>query len=178
MPTKHFPSSKELLDAALAIYKEARDRNVRSALLGGFAMHLYGSDRLTKDVDFVADCALPEKKPTGSLTFGGVTYETEQDIDVDWIVRQDYQEALYAEALEHAVDATERPLRVVTPNYLAAIKFAARRTKDHDDLMRLLMIPDLVDGPKAKEIVERLLGGYAGEEFQAALDEAEWLKSR
>lgn len=43
------------------------------ALVGGVAMHLYGSPRLTKDIDVIASAVLPLDAER-SLGFGGARY--------------------------------------------------------------------------------------------------------
>lgn len=173
MAMRKLPSHEDLVDTAIRLQKEATGQGVRAALLGGVAMRLYGSPRLTGDVDFVAEAAIPGRKPAGTLTFGGLIYQMPGGVGADWILREDYQKELYAEALDHAIQTPEFGLRIVTPEYLAAIKFAARRSTDYEDLMTLLGF-DFVNGAKAEEVVGRLLGGYAGEEFQAARAEAAW----
>jgi hypothetical protein len=63
------------LEAALVVGEIADERNISWALCGRIAMHLYGSPRLTKDVDLIASALLPlsaEKK----LNFGGTISET------------------------------------------------------------------------------------------------------
>jgi len=68
--------------------REIADReNVEFAIAGGLAMHLYGFERATKDVDFLADKRL-SLKVKKYLTFGGERYEIrigQRAIEVDWI---------------------------------------------------------------------------------------------
>src|SRR5437016_9151272 len=79
------------LAALQQVTATAESNGVAWALVGGIAMHLYGSPRLTKDVDVIASTTLPlvaEKR----LAFGGERYRVEvrqRDVPVDWIVRKD-----------------------------------------------------------------------------------------
>ena len=51
-------------EAAQEIGRIAEKENVEWALVGGIAMYLYGSPRLTKDVDIIADKIFDQSKPT------------------------------------------------------------------------------------------------------------------
>jgi hypothetical protein len=51
---------------------------VRIALLGGFALQQYGSDRLTGDIDIAAPEVLDGLPAGKALTFGGVQTTTSQ----------------------------------------------------------------------------------------------------
>lgn len=79
------------LEAAQKIGEIARTENIDWALIGGIAMYLYGSPRLTKDVDIIASdyVSLEANAP---LVFGGNNYIVEvgkYKVAVDWIVRRD-----------------------------------------------------------------------------------------
>ncbi len=171
------PSSEELLRVAGLAKSAADGAGLSIAVAGGLAMILHGSPRLTKDVDVVAKGLPPatadliRREP---LSFGGCTFATPAGIDLDWIVRDDEYRALYEEALEKSSPRGDG-LRVVTPEYLAAMKFATLRPKDYEDLMYLLGRPGLVDPEKARALVYRLLGGrFASDQFRAATEEARW----
>lgn len=155
--------------------------NIPAAVAGGYAMQIYGSPRLTGDVDMIAADAPSELKPLKNvklLTFGGRRYLTPDNVELDLIKRADHLKALYDAALEEAI-ATEDGLPIVAPNYLAVIKFAAGRPKDEDDLVWLLQQHGLVDREKALEIAERYLGGpFARDSFQSFIDEADWRTER
>ena len=66
----------------------AKKNNIDFALVGGIAMHFYGSPRLTKDVDVTASDLLPidsERK----LGFGGARYRVnigKLPVPVDWML--------------------------------------------------------------------------------------------
>lgn len=152
-------------------------RGIKSAVAGGYAMQIYGSDRLTGDVDLVSE-GLPSPadplKNIKPLTFGGCRYETKDGVEVDFIVRGDQFQALYEDALFNA-GITEDKLPIITPEYLAAMKMAAGRPKDEGDLLWLLKQDGLLDRPKTLEIVGRLVGGqFAQEAMQSFIDQADW----
>lgn len=144
-------------------------------------MQIYGSPRLTGDVDLISAEAPADMgifRTIQSLTFGGRRYLTADNVELDLIKRSDYLKGLYQEALEQAV-ATEDGLPIVAPEYMAVIKFAAGRPKDEDDLVWLLQQGNLVDRKKALDVAERFLGGPFGREsFQSFIDEADWRTER
>lgn len=141
-------------------------------------MQLYGSPRITSDVDVVAGALPSSLTPKKPLSFGGMIYETPAKIDVDWIVRSDEYRQLYEEALDNAV-MTDRGFAVVTPEYLAAMKLAAGRPKDEYDLTFLLSEKGLVNRALAIDIVRRNVGGrFAVDQFKSFIDEADWRASR
>ena len=75
LPTLDEDSAKE---AIAAVAELAAESGIAWALAGGLAMILYGSDRLTKDVDIVAERILPKKfKVDGVLRQGGQRYSIE-----------------------------------------------------------------------------------------------------
>jgi len=109
------------------------------ALAGGVAMHLYGSPRLTKDVDVISmkRLSLESIRPIG---FGGESYEVfvgKKKIHVDWIVREDNYRQYYAQALKDAT-TLKNGLRLITTEWLAILKYIAGREKDLDDIVFLL----------------------------------------
>lgn len=182
---KRFPSkflAPEVLEATARMAVElTKNLNIHAAVAGGYAMQIYGSPRLTGDVDMISAEAPSELKPLKSiklLTFGGRRYLTADNVELDLIARADHLKGLYDVALEQAV-ATEDGLPIVAPDYLAVIKFAAGRPKDEDDLVWILQQPGLVDRQKALDIAERFLGGrFARDSFQSFIDEADWRTER
>jgi hypothetical protein len=156
---------------AESIIASAEAEGQKAAVLGGFAMQLYGSQRLTSDLDFVADEAPRFTEGVGTISFGGVKFVSPGGIPVDWIVREDEHAHLYADALENAVVLDNIP--TVTPEHLAVIKLSTGRPKDYDDLMYLLQEEGLVDVARARRIAYQYLGGkFAADEFNSALLEA------
>lgn len=133
------------------------------ALCGGAAMQVYGSDRLTKDVDFLAYEVPPFLKSRRRLTFGG-SAGTVDGVPTDFIVRNDDYAPLYEEALEMARYDSNIGCQVVRPAHLAAMKLAARRDKDELDL-KFLLASKVVPLKEARIIVGDHLGRYAVDEL-------------
>jgi len=150
---------------------------VRALLVGGVAMQHYGSDRFTADLDFAADGPLPGLPSERPLTFGGYQSHTPGGVPVDWIVRSDDYQTVFAEALKHPTAAEGIPMPVVAPEYLIIMKMVARRRKDEVDLETLLEL-GVVDTEKALAIARRLLGPYAADDLKRHIELAEWNRSR
>lgn len=145
------------LEAAGKVGAIARAEKIEWALVGGLAMYLYGSPRLTKDVDIIASnyVSLEANAP---LTFGGSNYIVEVGkyrVAVDWIVRSDGYAKYYQAALAEAV-VFPNGMRLVSPEWLVILKMFAGRQKDLDDAVFLLKEKDLVNRSKVKEIVVRV----------------------
>jgi len=171
-----FLDPRQIEEALVQIRELTSLQNIGVALVGGAAMQLYGSDRLTKDVDFVAEAV-----PTGvirkrKLTFGGYVTETRTGIPVDFIVRRDDFASLYEDALLRARNMGVG-VRVVRPEHLAAMKLVAQRDKDELDLKTLINSGHL-DLKKAKSIIKKHLGAYAVLDFESYVLEAEWRKNK
>jgi hypothetical protein len=171
--------STDQIDEATKLLVDHWKVGGRIALIGGAAMHFYGSDRFTKDVDFIANDTAPADdsnvlSPVSNLSFGGKRYMAPGQIPVDVIVREDHSAALYEEALDLA-EPTEEGFLIVTPEYLAAMKFDAMRPKDELDLLWMLSEKRLVDVKKAEYIVRRHCGGpRAAREFRQMVSESAW----
>ncbi len=130
----------------------AAQENIEWALAGGIAMHLYGSPRLTKDVDVISLKRLPLEavRPIG---FGGDSYEVavgKKKIHVDWIVREDNYRQYYIQALNDAAKLKDG-LKIITPEWLAILKYIAGREKDLDDIVFLLKKNGYVKRERIKE---------------------------
>jgi hypothetical protein len=168
-PERLFKLSKKVADMA-----EGED--VQVALAGGAAMQYYGSTRMTTDLDFISDGTIPDvggAETVKLLSFGGKRYLID-GIHTDFIVRADDYELLYTEALERA-DETEDGYLIVSPEYLVAMKMAARRAKDEVDLLWLLAKPKLVNMKQAEDVVRRHVGGqYGVDELRNYAREARW----
>ena len=142
----------------------AESQGIAYALVGGVAMHLYGSPRLTKDVDVIAAAVLPltaERR----LGFGGERYQVQlgqQFVPVDWIVRDDTARKFYAAALQEAYKLPSG-LHIITPEWLVILKYIAGRFKDQQDAVYLLKEKGLVD----RRAIRRKISGTAGAEFWA-----------
>jgi hypothetical protein len=148
----------------------------RSVLLGGAAMQLYGSDRLTRDVDFASASVPSQIIVLKRLSFGGASGRTPSGVPVCFIVRTDDFKALYIDARAKALDLG-KPLKIVTPEHLAAMKLVAGRDKDITDLKMLLRLKK-ASLTRSREIIRRTLGAFAVKEFDSYVAEVEWLRSR
>jgi hypothetical protein len=172
--------SPERLDEAVGQVTELAEREgIRVALCGGLALQSYGSPRLTKDVDMVADRvlqALPEQRP---LSFGGSQVSAPNGVPVDLIVRDDDFRQLYEHALDEAINRPSVPCLVVRAEYLAAMKLAVRRPWDVGDLHWLITAKGILDRDLARRIVRKYVGGqFAVQEFDREVEEAEFEAER
>lgn len=178
------PLAREDLDNTLAHLSRCADESgVRLVLAGGNAMAHYGSPRMTGDIDilaesiFDAECALADASDLGAVTFGGLKGRL-AGVEVDVLVRDDDYAELYSDAVEFAQPLPGTSLFIVGPEYLAAMKLAADRPKDMDDLEYLLTaerlghLPRALDEKKARRIVEAHLGTYGARTFDHMAEEA------
>ena len=170
---KRLLSSAELEAGAREVVAAACKEGVVVAILGGYAMSLYGSDRLTVDLDIAASGPVKAFPPAGQLAFGGYSSPLSQGYPVDIILREDDYRELYEEALASA--GCVEGLPVVRVPYLMAIKMASARPKDVLDLRWLMATYDeseILDA--ARQIIRKHLGLYAVREFDADLLLARW----
>ncbi len=140
-------------------FRAAKESKVRAALCGGLAMYFYGSDRFTKDIDFIADGPLAALKVVRKLSFGGVAYQGTA-AEVDWILRADDSMALYQSALDERARMGDGWF-IIRPTYLILMKILAGRSKDHQDAVFLLRQKDLVDRAALKRLAKKLYGSAA-----------------
>lgn len=173
---KRFLAPAQLQEAAEQVVSLAAAENTRVALCGGYALQLYGSDRLTGDVDFITEALLDALPPGPQLSFGGIQTEAPNGVEIDLILRDDSYRELYEAALTHSV-IHEDGLPIVSPAFLAAIKMAAGRPRDMLDLDWLIVDGGLnVDN--VRHVVRKYLGVYAVQEFDRIADVAIWNASR
>lgn len=167
-------TSGELQKASRAVKKVATAEGVNTIIAGGYAMQLYGSTRLTSDVDFVLERELPfpAKKP---LSIGGIKTEIDT-IPVDLIVRNDEYRDLYDHSLETAVRMKGIVLPVVRAEELAVMKIVANRPKDMLDLAYLITSRTL-DLDRTKKLIREYLGRFSVRVFENYVLEAMWRKS-
>lgn len=150
------------LSALAKLVKTAGKNNISWAIVGGVAMYLYGSPRLTKDVDVIADKVLSDIKPERPLGFGGERYRVRtknKTVDIDWIVRNDEAKQIYRAALEDAVLIEGVP--VITPEWLIILKYVAGRFKDQEDAVFLLRRKKSVSRQKIRANLKKILGENA-----------------
>lgn len=150
------------LEAARRLGVRAEKDNIEWALVGGIAMHLYGSPRLTKDVDVIASAVL-NLESSKNLGFGGKRYTVKienLEVRVDWIVRGDAARKFYESALKEAHKTTSG-FPIVTPEWMVILKYIAGRFKDQQDAVYLLKQKKLVDRRLVRrKIVETANGEY------------------
>jgi hypothetical protein len=142
------------IEAAQQMGQLAAKEEIEWALAGGLAMHLYGSPRLTKDVDIIASRDL-SLTPQHRLGFGGSSYTLQVGkyaVQIDWIVRNDGYQKYYRAALKDAIELSNG-LRLVKPEWLVILKINAGRQKDLDDIVFLLKQEKLVDRQTVKQKV-------------------------
>ena len=157
-------SGDDALQAIDIVRKMADENDIDWAVCGGIAMAIYGSQRLTKDVDIIASKRLPLEKERiiGQLKQGGEHFivETEsRKVPIDWILRNDDFKAFYREALKDAVMIDEIP--ILTPEWLVILKFIAGRFKDQEDAIYLLREKGLVNRHKIGELIIKVFGANA-----------------
>jgi hypothetical protein len=166
---KRFLDPQRATDAIDEVLAAAREDGVRVALCGGLALQLYGSDRLTADVDMIGD-RLPEGD-WAPLSFGGGAAEASNGVPVDVIVREDEFAPLYEAALDAAVEIDGIP--VVSMEHLAVMKLVAHRAKDMQDFHWLVTHPGF-DTQRAEALVREHLGPYVVGEFHSEVRTAKW----
>jgi hypothetical protein len=169
--------SPERLNEAIAeVTALAEKAGVRIALCGGLAMQSYGSPRLTKDVDIVAEATIEGLPVVRRLTFGGIQSTASNGVPVDLIVRADDYAELYEGALREAVSRPGVPCLVTAPEFLAAMKLAARRPRDLLDLHWLVTSRELdLARVRTRQIVRTFVGGrFAADEFDREVEMAEF----
>lgn len=168
--------SQSEIDAALQEVANAA-KGTRVMLVGGIALHQYGSDRLTSDIDIVAEQALQAFPAERPLSFGGYSSHTSQGVPVDVILRDDDYAEVYTEALQYARRDPSIPLPIVSLEYAVVLKMIAHRPKDIADLDTIFRL-GTVDVAKARKLVRRLLGAYSLHDFDSMVREAAWRKEQ
>jgi hypothetical protein len=173
-----FLDPNEITTAINEIAALAQRSHVAIALAGGAAMQVHGSDRFTKDVDFIADhVPIGLRGDESMLSFGGVSALSPGGVPVDVIVRDDDQHDVYMHALEHADEYDDLPMRVVSAEWMIPLKMLAGRGKDLQDLEFLLLDAEDCDLKRARKIVKDEIGLYGVREFDALLVELKWKRS-
>lgn len=182
-----FVSPEQIVSSMRLMGAICERAGVSAALVGGVAMQLYGSPRLTKDVDLALNDDTDDISPLEELrriSFGGKACLTPDRVRVKLIVRNDEYRELYRSAVVAAgrIMDTDGDFTVVSPEHLAAMKFATQDEGHILDLKWLLNQPDLVNVQETKKIVYKLVGGkFAVECFEGILDQVElarWKRQR
>lgn len=163
---------------AVELHTLARDQDVKAVLIGGSALHYFGSPRLTADVDFAATDYLPGLTRGSPLSFGGEKLVSSGGVPVDWVVRDDDYRDLYEAAVHDPLSSKDlAPVSVARPEYLLVMKMVADRGKDQADV-EWLLVHELVDVAHTRRIVRRHLGAYALRDLESLEREAEWKKEK
>jgi hypothetical protein len=152
------------LEALKKLTAHAEKSDIEWALVGGIAMHLYGSPRLTKDVDVIASSVL-NLESEKNLGFGGKRYQVslgKLKVPIDWIVRNDTAKKFYQTALREA-HKLPSGLPIITPEWMIILKYIAGRFKDQQDAVFLLKQKKLVN----RRLVRQKIIETAGGEFWA-----------
>jgi hypothetical protein len=172
-----FLAPEVLRQAVVEVADIARRDRASVVLVGGYALQLYGSPRLTGDIDVAA--ARPSRllRSGRPLSFGGVQTHAPNRTPVDWIVRADQYRKLYMHAMGRSRTMRDVPVRVASPEDLLAMKMAAGRARDMADI-EWLIVSGRADLKKARVIVAKYLGPYAATELDSLVAEARWKKSR
>lgn len=168
-------SPEKLMEAVGVVANETASEDIAAALVGGMAMQYYGSSRLTGDID-VAVSLVPRGFRGTRLSFGGLRTKI-NGVPTDLIVRSDKWLRLYENAIDTAVARRGMMIRVVLPEYLAAMKMVAARDKDMLDLEYLIVSGEL-NMAKVCEVLEKYLGPFAVDDFDRIVDVARWKKSK
>lgn len=158
------------------VQEAAKSQDVEWVLIGGLAMQWHGSPRLTGNCDIAVTSLMGFRglEPVRYAdNIGRRKWIAPDGSRLTLLSRSDGYQSLYEAAIVAA--HVENGLRVVQPEYLAAMKFACQDV-DHDlDLQWLLRrSPEgLIDLSKAAEIVSKHLGGqFAETMFRKAVDQA------
>lgn len=169
---------KEIDETLAEVAAIAFREHIDVVVVGGVAMMVYGFDRLTKDVDLATDDEyLPGLlKEVRKLSFGGMVARTPRGRVVDLIVRDDEYRDLYSAAVNSARDEG-MPIKVVSPEYLLALKMAAARDKDELDV-KFLLGSGVLDLKASRAVVKDHLGEYAARVLGAMYAEVEWKKGQ
>lgn len=171
---ERFIDLNQINEVILMVQKMSAEQGFTAALAGGVALQVYGSDLLTRDVDFVLDREPADKKnlrKARPLGFGGHSYVAPNGAKVGLIVRNDDYAKLYQDALADLV-MTSEGTPIVTPEHLAAMKLAAGREKDILALKWMIRRKGLLKLTKARSVIYRFMGRFAQDRFNDTVDQA------
>lgn len=173
---KRFLDASQIEETIKEVAELAEDGKVDVALIGGVALQLYGSDRFTKDVDFVGSGEFAGLEDVGRLSLGGWRGTTSKGVMVDVLVRGEF-EGLYENVLAHARFEPELGIKVARVEHIMAMKLVAGRGKDEEDIKIILRLGEL-DLKEARSFIRRQLGQFAVKEFDSYVDEVAWRKAK
>jgi hypothetical protein len=155
------------------VKESAKAIDAEWALIGGLAMQWYGSPRLTGNCDVISSKDLPLEtlENIKKIHSGGTLWKNTNGFELSVHVRNDEYRALFDGALKEAVQ--ENGMRVVRPEWLAAMKFACVDERHTLDLHWILRRESrgLVDVKRVEQIVYRYLGGlFAKRSFRRTME--------
>jgi hypothetical protein len=171
---ERFINPDQINDSIALIKKMAVEQGFHVVLIGGVALQVYGSPKLTKDIDFALDQPLEDQgtlRKTKPISFGGARYAAPNGAMIDLIVRNDEYAKLYEDAIVSSIETPEG-IPIVTPEHLAAMKLAAGREHDILALKWMIRQADLLDIKKTRALVYRFMGRYAQDRFDDIVDQA------
>jgi hypothetical protein len=171
---ERFIDPGQINDSIALIKKMAEEQGFQAVLIGGVALQVYGSPKLTKDIDFALDQPIEDLgtlRETRPISFGGARYAAPNGTMIDLIVRNDEYSKLYEDAIIGSI-VTPEGIPIVTPEHLAAMKLAAGREHDILALKWMIRQPELLDIKKARALVYRFMGRYAQDRFDDIVDQA------
>jgi len=167
----------EQIEGALDEVAELADHSgAQVALIGGVALQLYGSDRMTKDIDFVGDVEFEGLIEPGRVGIGGFKGKTSNGVQVDVLIGGDYP-SLRTATLENAEEVAGLPVRVARLEHILALKLVAGRQKDELDIKTMLMLGN-ADLELTREIIGEHVGKYAVGDFDSFVIEVAWRQKR
>jgi hypothetical protein len=169
--TKKFLSPEQLAQALTEVAEIAQRENVYPVLIGGFAMQLYGSDRLACGLELAASDTVKQLPTEKILSCGGQRTTSPSGVPVDIVVRNDEMADLYSYAIYGALRIDGIPVPVVTPDYLASIKFGSRNDRDTADV-EFLVLSNRLNLDRVREVIRTHMGWYAARKFGQLIDEA------
>lgn len=173
---KKFLDARQIDEALKEVAELSAAAGVDVALVGGVALQLYGSDRFTKDVDFVGDGEFAGLDDFGRLSLGGWKGTTSKGVRVDVLVKGEF-EGLYENVLRGARFEPDLGVKVARAEHIMAMKLVAGRGKDEEDIRIMLRLGDM-DLDEARRFVRANLGQYAVKEFDSFVGEVEWQVER
>ena len=164
-PLKRNPllNDRDIQEALQEIKEKAGKQKIM--LVGGAALHFYGSDRLTGDLDIVSLAPIAGLRNESALSIGGYTSHTSKGVEVDLIIPERKITRLYTDALLNAKNLPECPIPVISLEHILVMKMQAHRRKDEVDVVNIFNLSGF-DAQKAKALVKKFLGEYALHDFE------------
>lgn len=174
---KKFLGPEQISAALDEVSHLARDGGASIALIGGVALQLYGSDRLTRDIDFVGDMEFPGLADEKPLSIGGFQGKTSTGTPVDILIGGDYR-SLRESTLNMSKYEPELGVRVADAEHIMVLKLVAGRGKDEEDIKTILRLnletEGVLDLGEVRSIIKLHLGLFAVGDFNAFVDEVAW----